>query len=82
MLRVVLTLDCDRCRDSYWQAAVLTDPEPLMWEAAAYELQGCAGSEGWKTPDEQLQGRVLCDCCADEEDGQEPVDWPEEVLCK
>lgn len=49
MLRVVLTLDCDRCKQSYSKAAVSTEPDSLSWESFAHDLKGCAAFDGWDT---------------------------------
>ncbi len=65
MLRVVLTIDCDRCKQSYWQAAVSNDPEPFFWESFASDLQGCAGGHGWVVP-EEIGGEMICDECVEE----------------
>lgn len=66
MLRVVLTLDCDRCKESYYQAAVSNDPEPLMWHALANDLQCCADGAGWRTG-LKIGDEVICDECVDQE---------------
>lgn len=47
MLRVVLTLDCDRCKESYPKAAVSTDPRSVWWECIASDLKGAANFDGW-----------------------------------
>lgn len=64
MLRVVLTIDCDRCRQSYYQAAVCNDPEPFFWESFASDLQDCAGGSGWVTS-EEIGGEMICDECVE-----------------
>jgi hypothetical protein len=67
MLRVVLTLDCDRCRQSYYKAAVCTDPESFFWESYASDLKDCAGFDGWYMgEDDTEQVDVLCDECVEE----------------
>lgn len=58
MLRLVFTLDCDRCRKSYEKAAVSTDSERLLWESYAIDLKDCAAFDGWDTGDE-----IVCDDC-------------------
>jgi hypothetical protein len=64
MLRVIFTLDCDRCRQSYEKAAVCADPEPLFWETFSQDLKACAALDGWDTEEE-----IICSACleADEE---------------
>lgn len=65
MLRVVLTLDCDRCKQSYFQAAVCTHPEPFLWESFASDLQDCAGGNGWRVG-EKIGEEIFCDDCVEE----------------
>ena len=64
MLRVVLTIDCDRCKQSYWQAAVSNDPESLLWESLASDLQDCAGGDGWRVG-EKIGEEIVCDECVE-----------------
>lgn len=64
MLRVVLTLDCDRCKQSYYKGAVCNDPEPFFWVSFASDLQSCAGLDGWVFED-SLSGQMVCDECAE-----------------
>ena len=81
MLRVVLTLDCDRCKQSYYQAAVCTDPEPFFWESFAYDLKCCASGDGWYTgEDETDNADLVCAECLESEP-EEPEEWPAE-LCE
>jgi len=61
MLRVVISLDCDRCRQSYYQAAVSSDRESYIWESYAEDLKVCASMHGWYTGSED----VLCDDCVE-----------------
>ena len=63
MLRVVLTLDCDRCKESYYMAAVSTDPEPFFWQSFADDLKSSAGFDGWDTDD----GEIICSDCLESE---------------
>lgn len=65
MLRVVLTIDCDRCKQSYYKAAVSNDPESFFWESFASDLQSCAGSDGWRVG-EGIGEEMICDECVEE----------------
>ena len=58
MLRLVFTLDCDRCHQSYEKAAVCTDSETLLWESFAHDLKTCAAMDGWDTEEQ-----IVCDDC-------------------
>lgn len=69
MLRVVISLDCDRCRQSYYQAAVSSDTERLFWESYAEDLKCCASMEGWLTDGEEM----VCDDCIKGEDDEQPA---------
>lgn len=62
MLRVVISLDCDRCRRSYYQGAVSSDPESFFWESYAEDLKCCASMHGWCTDGDE----IVCDDCAAE----------------
>lgn len=74
MLRVVLTMDCDMCRKSFWMAAVCNDPEPFFWESFASDLQGCAIDRNWRVA-EEIGGEMICDECVEklEEETEEDV---------
>lgn len=64
MLRVVLTVDCDRCKQSYEKAAVCTDSEPFFWESFAHDLKDCACMDGWHVGEEEPGNEIiLCDEC-------------------
>lgn len=63
MLKVVLTLDCDGCRQSYEMAAVSTDPEPFFWESFANDLKSSAGCDGWDTEGDE----IICSDCLENE---------------
>ena len=75
MLRVVLTLDCDRCRQSYEIAAVSTDPEPFFWESFAEDLKSHAGGDGWETDGNE----IICSDCLESEQ-KELDECPVEVI--
>jgi hypothetical protein len=77
MLRVVLTLDCDRCRQSYEKAAVSTDTDSFLWESFANDLKCCAAGDGWRT---EIDDYTLCDECWEKEEQEgEPEDVPVEA---
>jgi hypothetical protein len=59
-------IDCDRCKQSYYKAAVSNDSEPFFWEAFASDLQSCAGDDGWRTA-EEVGGEMICDECVEKE---------------
>ncbi len=66
MLRVVLTLDCNECGQSYDKAAVCTDAEPFFWESFANDLMSCASFDGWYTSEYDDENRdILCDECVE-----------------
>lgn len=62
MLRVVISIDCDICRQSYYQAAVSNDSESIFWESLALDLQSCAGGHGWRVSGD-IGGEMICDEC-------------------
>jgi len=66
MLRVVISLDCDRCRQSYYQAAVSSDTERCIWESYAEDLKCCASMHGWYTDGEE----TLCDDCVEQAEAE------------
>ena len=69
MLRVVVMLDCNECGQSYYKAAVCSDPDPSFWQSFANDLTTCAGIDGWFTTTEYDNGNdtessyVVCDQC-------------------
>lgn len=66
MLRVILTLDCDRCRQSYYKAAVSTDLEAFFWESHSEDLKSCAGMDGWYIPPAESENQeIFCDECVE-----------------
>lgn len=64
MLRVAISLDCDRCRQSYYQAAVSSDTESFFWESYAEDLKSCASMQGWCTEGDE----IVCADCVDQEE--------------
>jgi hypothetical protein len=68
-------MDCDWCRQSYFQAAVSTDPETFFWESYADDLKNSASMHGWETEGD----KILCDDCLESED-MEAVDEPISAL--
>ena len=73
MLRVAISLDCDRCRQSYYQAAISSDTKSIFWESYAEDIKCCASMHGWFTDGEE----ILCDECFEkEEDGDAGCDEP------
>ena len=66
MLRVVISLDCDRCRQSYYQAAVSSDTKSIFWQSYAEDLMGCASMDGWFTDGDE----ILCKECVDEDEAE------------
>lgn len=65
MLRVAISLDCDRCRQSYYQAAVSSDTESFFWESYAEDLKSSASMHGWHTEGDEI---VCADCVEQEEE--------------
>ena len=66
MLRVVISLDCDRCRQSYYQGVVSSEADSDFWESEAEELKICASMEGWYTDGEE----IVCDDCVEKAEAQ------------
>ena len=62
---MAISLDCDRCRQSYYQAAVSSDTESFFWESYAEDLKCCASMQGWYTGGEEI---VCADCVAQAEE--------------
>lgn len=75
MLRVVLTVDCDRCNKSYEKAAVCTEPETFFWESYAHDLKECACFDGWylASDEETEKEEIICDECVEKILEQEAV---------
>lgn len=73
MLRVVLTIDCDMCRQSYDMAAVSNEPESFFWESFASDLQDCAGGHGWRVS-EEIGGEMICNECLEKLEEEEEED--------
>lgn len=69
MLRLVFTLDCDRCRQSYEKGAVCTDSETLLWESFAHDLKTCAAIDGW-----DCENEIVCDECLELESDETDVE--------
>lgn len=65
MLRVLISIDCDRCRQSYYQVAVSNDSESFFWESLVSDLQDCAGGHGWRVS-EEISGEMICAECREE----------------
>ena len=70
MLRVVISLDCDRCRQSFYQAAVSSERQSLFWESYAEDLMCCASMQGWFTDGDE----ILCKDCFEKEDDEAECD--------
>jgi len=66
MLRVVISLDCDQCRQSYYQAAVSSDTKSIFWQSYAEDLLGCASMDGWFTDGD----RILCKECVEDDEAE------------
>ena len=62
---MAISLDCDRCRQSYYQAAVSSDTESFFWESYAEDLKCCASLQGWYIGDEEI---VCNECVAQAEE--------------
>jgi hypothetical protein len=68
MLKVVLTVDCDFCREPFWSAAVCSDPETDIWESFAIDLTAYVQSYGWDF-DESTR-KFKCDSCIEMEEDE------------
>ncbi len=69
MLRVLMTLECDRCKRSYHHASVSAKAEISCWEAEVDNLKLDAGYDGWYTESAEIVCRdCMCEELMDEDD--------------
>jgi hypothetical protein len=47
MLKVIVTIDCNRCGQPFKRIAISTDRDPMAWRALADDVEYHAGNSGW-----------------------------------
>ena len=67
MLKALITIDCDACRESYETAVVCDDQN--LWPSYAWDLASMAAYRGWDV--DENHSRFLCKECAEELDEDE-----------
>ena len=61
MLKLIVTIVCDICGDTFEPVAVSCDRNPSAWRFLARELEASAEGSGWN-----LYGSCLCPGCCPE----------------
>lgn len=62
MLKILVTLDCNRCGQPFDRLAVTTDLDPMNWKALAQDLEYKAENRGWAS----TRAAHYCDYCAND----------------
>lgn len=62
MVKIFVTLDCNRCGQPFNRIAVTTDLDPMNWKALAQDLEYRAENRGWASS----RAAHYCDYCAND----------------
>jgi hypothetical protein len=58
MFRLIVLIECDRCKEPFNRVATSTDRDPAAWDYLSPTLAARAEQRGWS-----LYSAHLCGCC-------------------